>query len=357
MKLTMTETVVTLADNCVSVSRSPRASSASIDPVTHEIIQGKLLSVVDEMAIVMTKTSMSRVIYEVLDFACGICNAQGELIAQTNGITLFTGTFAAQIRSVIDRFGSSIFPGDVIVTNDPFRGGTHACDFAIVRPVFAESRLIAFAINVAHWLDVGGSIPGSLPPDATSIFEEGLRLPCVKIAESDRLVEIIRENVRLPDMAIGDLHAQLATVRIADQRLQEVVGRYGADTLLSSYDQLLRDSENRAREIIRSLPDGLYVATDVIDGDGVNPGPIEVKVAVRIAGDSMKVDFTGCPRACAGPINCARGALHSAVKTVFKALGRAARTLERRLVSPAVDHSPARHAVYRRATLSHRLVL
>jgi N-methylhydantoinase B len=133
--------------------------SASIDPITHEIIQGKLLSVVDEMAIVMTKTSMSPVIYEVLDFACGICNAQGELIAQTNGITLFTGTFAAQIRSVIDRFGSSIFPGDVVVTNDPFRGGTHACDFAIVRPVFAESQLIAFAINVAHWLDVGGSIP------------------------------------------------------------------------------------------------------------------------------------------------------------------------------------------------------
>ena len=320
----MTESAVTLADDDVTFSRSPRAPSASIDPVTHEIIQGKLLSVVDEMAIVMTKTSMSPVIYEVLDFACGICNAQGELIAQTNGITLFTGTFAAQIRSVIGRFGPSIFPGDVIVTNDPFRGGTHACDFAIVRPVFAGSELIAFAINVAHWLDVGGSIPGSLPPDATSIFQEGLRLPCVKIAENDRLVEsiveIIRENVRLPEMAIGDLHAQLATVRIADQRLQEVIGRYGADILLASFDQLLRDSENRSREIIRSLPDGNYFATDVVDGDGINPFPFEVQVSVRIAGDSMEVDFTGCPAACAGPINCARGALHSAVKTVFKAL-------------------------------------
>src|SRR5258708_11595989 len=290
----MTKTAVTLDDNYGTVSRSPRVPSASMDRGSGEIIRGKLLSVVDEMAIVMTKTSMSPVIYEVLDFACGICNAQGELVAQTNGITLFTGTFAVQIRSILDRFGSSIFPGDVIVTNDPFRGGTHACDFAIVRPVFAESRLIAFAINVAHWLDVGGAIPGSLPPDATSIFQEGLRLPCVKIAESDRLVEsiveIIRENVRLPDMAIGDLHAQLATVRIADQRLQEVAGRYGVDILLASFDQLLRDSENRAREIIRSLPDGLYVATDLIDGTGFNPRPIEVKVAVRIAGDSMKVD-------------------------------------------------------------------
>lgn len=180
----MAETAAPPAHNGVAASRSPRAPSASIDPVTHEIIQGKLLSVVDEMAIVMTKTSMSPVIYEVLDFACGICNAKGELIAQTNGITLFTGTFGAQIRSVIDRFGASIFPSDVIVTNDPFRGGTHACDFAIVRPVFAESRLIAFAINVAHWLDVGGAIPGSLPPDATSIFQEGLQLPYPAIAPS-----------------------------------------------------------------------------------------------------------------------------------------------------------------------------
>lgn len=193
----MAETAAPPAHNGVAASQSPRAPSASIDPVAYEIIQGKVFSVVDEMAIVMTKTSMRPVIYEVLDFACGICNAKGELIARTNGITLFTGAFGAQIRSVIDRFGGSIFSSDVIVTNDLFRGGTHACDFAIVRPVFAESRLIAFAINVAHWLDVGGAIPGSLPPDATSIFQEGLRLPCVKLdsaLKGQRSVFLTREQ-------------------------------------------------------------------------------------------------------------------------------------------------------------------
>ncbi|CAI2931843.1 hydantoinase B/oxoprolinase family protein [Aminobacter niigataensis] len=303
----------------------PRRNRRShIDPVTHEILQGKLLSIVDEMAIVMTKTSMSPVIYEVLDFACGICDSHGALIAQTNGITLFTGTFAAQVKSVIETFGRDLAPGDVIVTNDPFRGGTHACDFAIVRPVFASGEIIAFAINVAHWLDVGGAIPGSLPPNAISVFQEGLRLPCVRIVRDETIVmdilQIIKENVRLPDMAVGDLNAQLATVRIAERRLLEIVRRYGAATLQLTFDVLMDDSELQARAAISALPDGEYTAVDTIDEDGVGGQPIEVTVRVRIEGDRMEVDFTGCPPAAAGPINCARGALNSAVKTIFKAL-------------------------------------
>jgi N-methylhydantoinase B len=295
-----------------------------VDPVTYEIIQGKLLAIVDEMAIVMMKTSMSPVIYEVLDFACGVCNAEGELIAQTNGITLFTGTFATQVRSVIEKFGLDIACGDVFVTNDPFRGGTHACDLAIVRPIFIDGAVFGYAINVAHWLDVGGAIPGSLPPNAVSVFQEGLRLPCIKVAQGDTLVdsivEIIKANVRLPDMAIGDLNAQLATVRIAERRLVEVAQKYGKPTLAASFDLMLRNAEEQSRSVIASLPDGVYEAEDLVDGDGVSNEPFKVNVAIRIRGSEMEVDFTGCPPACAGPINCARGALHSAVKTVFKAL-------------------------------------
>jgi N-methylhydantoinase B len=296
----------------------------SIDPITHEIIQGKLLAIVDEMAAVMTRTSMSPVIYEVLDFACGICDSQGQLIAQTNGITLFTGTFITQVRSIIERFEGDLAPGDVVVTNDPYQGGTHACDFAIIRPIFAGEQLIAFAVNVAHWLDVGGAIPGSLPPDATSVFQEGLRLSSIRIARRDTVIEdivrIIRENVRLPELAIGDLNAQLATVRIADGRIGEIVEKYGWPMLLHSFRVVLRDSEEQSRAVVRSLPDGTYKAEDIVDGDGVYDGPIAIRVTVRIAGDEMEVDFSGCPPACAGPINCAKGALHSAVKTVFKAL-------------------------------------
>lgn len=320
----MEHTLKARAQRAASDVSHTAAMQPEVDPVTYEIIQGKLLAIVDEMAIVMMRTSMSPVIYEVLDFACGICNADGELIAQTNGITLFTGTFATQVRSVMDKFGRDVARGDVIVTNDPFRGGTHACDLAIIRPIFVDGAVFGYAINVAHWLDVGGAIPGSLPPNAVSVFQEGLRLPCIKVVQEDRLVEsiveIIKANVRLPDMAIGDLNAQLATVRIAERRLAEVADKYGKQTLAASFDLLLRNSEGQSRSVIAALPDGVYEAEDYVDGDGVNDESFKVKVAVRIRGGEMEVDFTGCPPACDGPINCARGALHSAVKTVFKAL-------------------------------------
>lgn len=298
--------------------------SAGSDAVTREIIEGKLLATVDEMGVVMGRTSMSPVIYEVLDFACGILTPEGELVAQMNGITLFTGTFGAQVQALIARFGEDVAPGDVLLSNDPFAGGTHACDFAIVRPVFLEGVLTAWAINVAHYLDVGGSVPGSVAPDATSVFEEGLRLPGVKIVRDERLsqelVSIIQENVRLPKIAMGDLNAQLATVRIAEQRLKEILEKYGRAALDDAFRYLLDSSEAQARAVISSLPDGTYRATDIIDGDGVSKAQFEVCVAVTIDGDRIVADFTGCPPACAGPINCARGALNSAVKTIVKAL-------------------------------------
>ncbi|MCC6305451.1 MAG: hydantoinase B/oxoprolinase family protein [Rhodobacteraceae bacterium] len=295
-----------------------------VDPVTQEIIEGKLLATVDEMGIVMARTSMSPVIYEVLDFACGVLTPAGDLVAQMNGITLFTGTFGTQVRALLHRFAGQLAPGDVLLTNDPYAGGTHACDFAIVRPVFAGPRLIALAINVAHYLDVGGAVPGSVPPDATSVFQEGLRLPGVRIARNDTLnedlVHIIRENVRLPAIAMGDLNAQIATVRIAEMRLLEMVAKYGEATVEAAFRHLLDSSERLARAAVAALPDGDYTASDVIDGDGVIAGPIPVTVTVRVRGDRLEADFTGCPPATPGPINCARGALHSAVKTVFKAL-------------------------------------
>lgn len=298
--------------------------SKPIDPVTQEIIEGKLMATVDEMGIVMARTSMSPVIYEVLDFACGVLTAQGELVAQMNGITLFTGTFGTQVRALIDKFGNDLADGDILLTNDPYAGGTHACDFAIVKPLFFDGRIIAYAINVAHYLDVGGSVPGSLAPNAVSVYQEGLRLPGVRIARndvfSDELIHIIRENVRLPDIAIGDLTAQVATVRVAARRINELATKYGASVVEAAFVQLLDASERQSRAAIAALPDGVYTAEDVIDGDGVTADPIHVRVKVTIEGDSMTADFTGCPPSVAGPINCARGALQSSVRTIAKAL-------------------------------------
>jgi N-methylhydantoinase B len=304
-----------------TVSAEPKARATDI---TREIISGRLNAIVDEMAIVLARASMSPVVYEVLDFACGICDADGNLVAQTNGITLFTGTFSSQVRFIRDRFAADLQPGDTFLSNDPFEGGTHACDFAVIRPVFAGGAPIAWAIVVAHLLDVGGAVPGSLPPDATSVFQEGLRLSGVRLTRGDRLIDdvvrIITENVRLPTLAMGDVNAEIAAVRIAERRLIETADKYGRDVLAGVFAETLLASEAEARKAVAALPDGEYTAEDVFDGDGLSDEPVPVRVVVRVTGDHMEVDFTGSSGARDAPINCSVGALQSAVKTIFKAL-------------------------------------
>ncbi|MGI9336098.1 MAG: hydantoinase B/oxoprolinase family protein [Gammaproteobacteria bacterium] len=289
-----------------------------------EIIEGKLLAAVDEMGVVLARTSMSPVIYEVLDFACGICDARGQLIAQSNGLTLFTGTFSGQVRFIARKFDGQIRPGDAFITNDPFEGGTHACDMAVVQPIFVAGELVAYSIAVAHWLDVGGAIPGSLPPDAVDTFQEGLRLPGMRLCVDNELrpeiTDLIRANVRLPALALGDLNAELAATRIGQRRMEAICERYGANAVTRAFESILELSERRSRTAVASLPDGVYEATDTIDGDGVCDEQIPVRVAVAIDGERICFDFTGCAATRRGPINCSRGALLSAVKTVFKAL-------------------------------------
>ena len=298
--------------------------AATTDNVTLEIVRGKLIATVDEMGIVIAKTSMSPVIYEVLDFACGFCDADGQLIVQSNGITLFTGTFALQVAAIRRKFEGQIRPGDVFMTNDPFEGGTHTCDIALIKPVFVGEKLLGFAISVAHWSEVGGSVAGSISPNATEIYQEGLRFPGVRVCRDNEpisdIIDIIRENVRLPTMSLGDLNAGLAAVRIADLRLREVVEKYGMDVVTATFGHILETSEKLSRAAVRALPDGTYEAEDWIDGDGITEDRIRVCVTVTIAGDQLSADFTGTSPQTAGPINCAYGALHSAVKTVFKSL-------------------------------------
>lgn len=299
-------------------------AATDIDPVTLEIVRGKLLAAVDEMGIVIARTSMSPVIYEVLDFACGILDTKAQLIVQTNGITLFTGTFSFQLQSILKKFDGDIHPGDVYMTNDPFEGGTHTCDIALIRPLFDGGKLRAFAIAVAHWSEVGGSVAGSIAPNATEIYQEGIRFPGIRVCRDDKLipdvVDLIRENVRLPTMCLGDLNAELAAVRIAEVRFQEIEQKYGAGITDATFDYILETSEQLSREAVVALPDGSYHAEDLIDGDGITDEQIPVCVEVSIAGDKMTFDFTGTSAQRPGPINCAFGALHSAVKTVFKSL-------------------------------------
>ena len=293
--------------------------------VTLEIIAGKLHSTTEEMAVIVRRTSMCPIVYEVLDYACGICDANCDLVAQSHGITLFTGTFKRSVEAIVEKFGDGIQPGDVYLINDPFDGGgSHLNDVAAVRPIFIDSSLFAFAIVIAHWTEVGGMVPGSLSPESTEIHQEGLRFTGVRVYQGDRrnddVFDIIAANVRLPTMTLGDLNAEVAAVRLADGRLQETCERYGAKAVRASFEQTLSTSERMSREAIRALPDGVYEAEDAIDGTGLSDDPLPVRVRITIEGDEIVFDFTGSSPQQPGPGNCTMGSLLSSVKTVFKAL-------------------------------------
>lgn len=295
------------------------------DPFTLEIVKAKLLAIASEMSVVLARTSMSPIIYEVLDFACGLTDPDGQVIAQANGLTLFTGTFAAQVQSVTKKFGPDrIKPGDIFMTNGPYDGGTHTCDIALIQPVFVDDSIVAFTVSITHWTEVGGKNPGSVSPDATEIYQEGLQFPIIHIVRQgeivEEVVEIIRANVRLPLMSVGDLNAGIAACRIAEKRLQEMCQRYGLVTIQQAFGAILEYGERMARQAIGRIPSGVYEAEDIIDGDGITDEQIPVRVKITVEDETMTLDFTGCAPQRPGPINCAYGALLSACKTVFKAI-------------------------------------
>ena len=292
--------------------------------VTREIIRGKLLAVADEMGVVLKKSSMSPVIYEVLDFACGFCNAAGELVSQTNGITVFTGTFSIQVNVILKKFAGQIHPGDIYILNNPYDGGTHYNDVGVIKPIFVDGELFAFAISISHWTDIGGKAPGSLPADSTEIFQEGICFPGIPIykedVRQDGIFEMIAANVRIPKMALGDLNAALASVRIAEKRCLELCEKYGNVVVTETFRHILEYSERVSREAVEALPDGVYEASDWVDGDGISEERFPTRIEVRIEGDKIVCDYSGSCRQLQGPVNCSRSALISAVKTVFKAI-------------------------------------
>jgi len=302
------------------------AVASRIDPFTAEIIRESLVSVADEMFVSLQRTSQSTIIYEVLDFACGITDDRAQLIAQTNGVTAFAGILTYTVQSVLEKFGrAEIRPGDIFCTNDPYTGGgTHLSDVAMVMPLFHGGELLGFAANKAHWTEVGGKDAGSWTTDATEVFQEGLQLPCVRLYIDDEpipsLIDIIRANVRTPEMTLGDLNAQAAGLRMAARRFNEMCGRYGVDLVKAGIAYLLEQGERQVRLDMQKLPKGTFVAEDWIDDDGLTEAPIPIKVRVTITDEEFLADFTGSGPQAAGPVNCTRTGLMGGMRTIFKAL-------------------------------------
>lgn len=297
------------------------------DLFTQEIVKDALVAIGFEMFDAMLRTSMSPIIYETTDFAVGVTDARGNLIAQGNGVTAFLATLDTAVQSALQRNPrpGDLAPGDVLMTNVPYEGGgTHLSDVVILVPVFHGHRLIAWTVNKAHWTEVGGAQAGSVSTQSTEIYQEGLQFPFVKLYEAGRinaaLVAIIRANVRLPESTIGDMHAGVAAARVGARRLEELVERYGVDVVVDAMDSLLDYGERMTRGELAKLPPGIYEAEDLVEGDGLGNGPFRVRVKVTITPDEMVADFTGSSAPAAGPINCSYTGLVTGVRCVFKAV-------------------------------------
>ena len=297
------------------------------DPYTLEIIKNALTAIGDEMFTVMARASMSPIIYEALDYSVGLTDSSGELIAQGNGTTVFLGMIDSLVKDVLGRFGDEggIAPGDVFLSNDPYGGGgTHLSDMALVKPIFHEQRLIAFAVNKAHWVDVGGKAAGSFVTDATEIFQEGLQIPMVKVigkgVPNQALLDVLCANIRLPQDSMGDFWAGVAANNVGETRLLSLCGRYGLGAVEDAMEHILDYGERMIALELGKLPPGEYVAEDWIDDDGVSQEPLRVTVRLTIGDGRFVADFTGSAPQALGPINNSRTGLLSAVRTVFKAL-------------------------------------
>ncbi|MBK5244204.1 MAG: hydantoinase B/oxoprolinase family protein [Eubacteriaceae bacterium] len=297
-----------------------------MDQFTLDIIKDSLYAIGEEMFISVARSSKSPVIYETLDFASAMTDKYGNLLTQGNGVTGFIGLLSFMVQETIEKFEKKgkLYPGDIIIINDPYSGGgSHLSDVGVVMPIYYEGEIVAYSANKAHWTEVGGKDPGSWTVDSTEIFQEGIQFPCIKLFErgqiNEPLIDLIKANVRFPDLSIGDMWAQIAGLKTGEKRFIELCDKYSKDTVISSIKRMLKTSEEISRKEVMKLPDGVYEATDFIDDDGLGSGPLNIQVKVTIDGDRFICDFRGSHMQVPGPINVALAGLKSAVRTIFLA--------------------------------------
>src|SRR4030042_2867413 len=295
------------------------AMTEQYDPITIEIIQSSLQAAADEMFAALRRTAMSAIIYEVLDMGTGITDKQGELAGSGAGIPAFVGVLDKTVKKVIEKNAKPgrIEPGDIFITNDPYNGGvTHRNDVVLVRPVFAGDDLVAWTANIAHWNDVGGMVPGSMSTDATEIFQEGLLLSGVKLFSRGQPIEpvfdILTANGRMPDFLTGDLWAGVASVRVGERRILEIVNKYGKDVFLHAIKEYLDYGERVSLSALKRLPKGTYSLVEEQDN-----GP-DYQVTVEIRDDEFIIDLRGSPDQDKGPFNMSRDEAVTACQLAFK---------------------------------------
>ncbi|TGE37125.1 hydantoinase B/oxoprolinase family protein [Desulfosporosinus fructosivorans] len=295
------------------------------DLITLDIIKDSLQAIGEEMFYSVARTSQSPIIYEVLDFASGLTDEQGRLLTQGNGVAGFLGMLSSMVKEVIEKYTSKgkLKEGDIIIINDPYGGGgSHLQDVGLVIPVYIDGEIFCYCANKCHWSEMGGKDPG-YSVDSNEIYQEGLQLPCIKLFNegviSEAIIDIIRSNVRLPDMSIGDMWAQISGLRTGEKRIRELCAKYGKQTVKNAIERLLKNSAEYSRSRVAAIPDGVYTADGFMDRDVLGNGPFHIQTVVTIKGDRMIVDFTGSAPQTSGPINLSRTGLISAMRSIFLA--------------------------------------
>jgi N-methylhydantoinase B len=289
------------------------------DPFTAAVIQAGLVAAADEMFAVLRKTAMSPIIYEVLDVGTGITDATGALVSSGAGIPTFVGVLDKAVKRIVGIHGDAVRDGDIYITNDPYYGGvTHLNDVVIALPVFAAGQCVAWTASIAHWNDVGGKTPGSMAVDVNEIFQEGLRLPAVKLFEDGKpiaaVMDIIAVNSRLPDFVRGDLWAQVAASRKAETRVRQIVATYGLDAYRAALDSLFEEGERRGRAGLAALPRGTFTIKEEQDDGAV------WHASIAISAGGFTVDLRDNPTQRAAPYNTSRDGATISCQMIFKAL-------------------------------------
>ena len=260
----------------------------TLDPITLEILFNGLRSVTDESYIALTRSAYSTNIKERRDHSTAICDADGRLIVQAeNSLPIHLASMIGLMKSLLAKFGvEQIREGDLFVANDPHvAGGTHLPDINLALPVFEDGQLVAFICNIAHHADVGGMVPGSMAGGMSEIYQEGLRIPVVRLFREGELqqdlFDLMLLNVRLPEERLGDYNAQIAACRLGERRLREIIGKYSIEFLGTAFEEILSRTERRMRDGVRTIPDGIYTFEDVMDDDGL--GAVDIPIKVRIS--------------------------------------------------------------------------
>lgn len=297
---------------------------AKVDPITLEVVSEGLIAIVREMRANVVRTSYSAAVYELDDFSCALFSVDAELVAQYNDLPSHIIPMPWGVRCVMEDLGDDLAPGDVILFNDSYRGGTHLNDVTVLIPMFVDGELFMFPGVRTHWADVGGMTPGSYSGAAKSIFQEGVRIPPLKLYDRGKLnkgvLDLVLCNMRIPSERLGDLNSQIGACRIAENRIRRMIEKYGKEVVRTCIDLNLDRAERRMRERIGALPDGDYVYEDYLEyfDDGVFD-PVLMKLKLSIRGDEVVADFEGSNPQVPGPVNSSLAVAGAGVFVALKA--------------------------------------